>query len=284
MLNRRNFLKTSASALAGMYALHTKTALANLGALPKEKSLKRIGVQLYTVRSLMEKDFEGTLKKVAAIGYKEVEFAGYYERKPADIKKLLDELGIKAPATHQGLAVFEQKMDWLIETSKILGHQYLVCPWLTPEMRNSIDTYKKLAASFNKFGEACQKAGLHFAYHNHDFEFETVDGQIPYDVLLAETDPKLVQMELDLYWIKKAGKDVFTYFEKAPGRYALCHVKDMDESGKMMDVGKGKMDFGKIFAQAQQAGLQHFFVEHDQPEDPGQSIATSFQSLKALKF
>lgn len=282
MLNRRDFLKSSTGMLAGLYALDSKALQASM--LSKETSLKRIGVQLYTVRSLMEKDFEGTLKKVAAAGYNDVEFAGYYERKPADIKKLLDELGLKAPSTHQGLAVFEQKMDWLLETAKTLGHDYIVCPWLSPEMRTSIDTYKKLAVSFNKFGEACQKAGMHFAYHNHDFEFETVDGQIPYDVLLAETDPKLVHMEIDLFWIKEAGKDVFSYFEKAPGRFALCHVKDMDENGKMTDVGKGKMDFGKIFAQAKQAGLKYYFVEHDQPEDPMQSITTSAQSLKVLKF
>jgi sugar phosphate isomerase/epimerase len=278
MTSRRNFLKTSAGVLAGLYAVDAKTLWA------KEKSLERFGVQLYSVRSLMAKDFEGTLKQVAAAGYKEVEFAGYYERKPEDIKKLLDQLGLKAPATHQGLAVFEQKMDWLLETSKTLGHKYLVCPWLAPEMRTSIDTYKKLAASFNKFGEACQKARVHFAYHNHEFEFETVDGQIPYDVLLAETDPKLVLMEIDLFWIAKAGKDVFSYFDKAPGRYALCHVKDMDAEGKMTDVGKGKIDFGKIFAQAKHAGLKHFFVEHDQPEDPLQSITASAQHLKALKF
>ena len=277
MTSRRNFLKTSAGVLAGLYAVDAKTLWA------KEKSLERLGVQLYSVRSLLEKDFEGTLKKVAAAGYKEFEFAGYYERKPKELRKFLDDLGVKAPSTHQGLAVFEQKMDWLIETAKILGHEYVVCPWIGPEMR-TMDNYKKLAALFNKIGEACQKAGLRFAYHNHDFEFETIDGQIPFDVLLAETDPKLVFMELDLYWIKKAGKDALAYFAKAPGRYALCHVKDMDENGKMVSVGQGKIDFGKIFAQAKLAGLKHFFVEHDQPEDPLQSVSSSAQHLKALKF
>lgn len=282
MLNRRDFLKTSAGMLAGVYALDANALKALTPS--KEKSLERLGVQLFTVRSLMEKDFEGTLKQVAAAGYKEVEFAGYYERKPGDVKKLLEDLGLQAPATHQGLAVFEQKMDWLLEIAKTLGHKYLVCPWLSPDMRTSIDTYKKLAASFNKFGEACQKAGMHFAYHNHDFEFETVEGQIPYDVLLAETDPKLVYMEIDLFWIAKAGKDVFRYFDKAPGRYALCHVKDMDADGKMTEVGKGNIDFGKIFAQAKHAGLKHFFVEHDQPAQPLESITASAQHLKALKF
>lgn len=278
MLSRRNFLKTSAGVFAGLSLLDTKDLFA------KEKSLKSIGVQLYTLRSILDKDFEGVLKKLAALGYKEFEFAGYYERKPKELRKFLDDLGVKASSTHQGLAVFEQKLDWILETATTLGHKYVVCPWLTPEMRTSIDTYKKLAASFNKFGEACNKAGVHFAYHNHDFEFETVDGQIPFDVLLAETDPKLVHMELDLYWIAKAGKDVFAYFDKAPGRYALCHVKDMDADGKMVDVGKGKIDFGKIFAQAQKAGLQHFIVEHDSPSDPIQSVAASIQHLKALKF
>lgn len=277
MLSRRNFLKTSAGMLAGMYALDAHNLFA------KEKSLDRIGIQLYTLRSLLDKDFEGVLKKLAALGYKEFEFAGYYERKPKELRKFLDDLGVKAPSTHQGLAVFEQKMDWLIETAKILGHEYVVCPWISPEMR-TMDNYKKLAASFNQIGAACQKAGLRFAYHNHDFEFETIDGQIPFEVLLAETDPKLVFMELDLFWIKKAGKDALAYFEKAPGRYALCHVKDMDANGKMTEVGKGQIDFGKIFAQAKLAGLKHFFVEHDQPEEPLQSVATSAQHLKALKF
>lgn len=278
MMNRRTFLKTSTGAV--LSGLLTKTVSAGAA----ERSLKKIGVQLYTVRSLMEKDFNGTLAKVAAAGYQEVEFAGYYEHKPKDVKKLLNRLGLKAPSTHQGLAVFEQKMDWLIETAKIIGHQYVVCPWLSTEQRSTIDHYKKLAASFNQFGEASQKAGLQFAYHNHDFEFAPLAGQIPFDVLLAETDPKLVQIEIDLYWMIKAGYDPLAYFEKYPGRFPLCHVKDMAAEQKMVDVGQGQIDFAKIFAQSQQAGLKHYFVEHDQPENPLQSITASGQYLKALKF
>lgn len=278
MMNRRTFLQTSAGATLG--SLLGKFAIAN----PTGKSLAKIGVQLYTVRSLMEKDFTGTLEKVAQAGYKEVEFAGYYDRKPKDIKKLLHRLGLQAPATHQGLAVFEQKMDWLVETAKILGHEYVVCPWLAPEQRGTIADYKKLAAAFNKFGEACQKAGLQFAYHNHDFEFVATEGQIPFDVLLAETDPQLVQIEIDLYWIIKAGADPLAYFAKHPGRFALCHVKDMAAEQKMVEVGKGNIDFGKIFAQSQQAGLKHYFVEHDQPENPLESITVSCQYLKNLTF
>jgi sugar phosphate isomerase/epimerase len=277
MMNRRTFLKTSASATLG-------SLLANsLPAQAAGKSLAKIGVQLYTVRSLMQKDFEGTLKKVAEAGYKELEFAGYYDRKPEEVKKLLDGLGLQAPSTHVPIEMLRDKLDTVIQTAKAVGHQYIVCPWLAPADR-TLEKYKAHAALFNKVGEACRKANIQFAYHNHDFEFETVDGKIPYDVLLAETDPKLVQMELDLFWIKKGGQDALAYFAKHPGRFPLCHVKDMTEDQKMVDVGQGKIDFAAIFAQSKQAGLKHYFVEHDNPADPLQSITASCRYLKSLKF
>jgi sugar phosphate isomerase/epimerase len=281
MMNRRTFLKTSASATLG--GLLAKSALAKAAANPAGKSLGKIGLQLYTVRDLMKKDFTGTLEKVAAVGYKEVEFAGYFDNKPEDVRKLLDRLNLKAPATHISIEALRDRLDSVIQTAKAVGHQYIVCPWLSP-MERSLENYKAHAAFFNKVGEACRKAGIQFAYHNHDFEFETKDGKIPYDVLLDETDSKLVQMELDLFWIKKGGHEALAYFAKYPGRFALCHVKDMDENQKMVDVGRGKIDFGKIFAQAKQAGLKHFFVEHDEPKDSLQSITASCQYLKNLKF
>jgi sugar phosphate isomerase/epimerase len=285
MMNRRTFLKASAGLTAGGffvmrpgYAREQEKAQS-----PAGKSLEKIGLQLYTVRELMKKDFAGMLEKVAATGYHEVEFAGYFDHKPEDVRKLLDRLGLKAPASHIQLGDFRNKLEATIDTAKIIGHHYLVCPWLSP-LERSLEQYNAHAAFFNKVGEACQKAGLQFAYHNHDFEFEVKDGKLPYEVLLAETDPKLVQMEVDLFWIRKGGQDALAYFEKHPGRFPLCHVKDMDEKEKMTDVGKGRIDFGKIFAQAPQAGLKHFFVEHDNPEDPLASIAASYQHLKNLKF
>ena len=141
-----------------------------------------------------------------------------------------------------------------------------------------------MAELFNKVGEKCQEAGLQFGYHNHDFEFDSLDGQIPYDLLLQGTDPKLVQMELDIYWIKKAGKDPLAYFERYRGRFALCHVKDMTEAEEMVDVGEGEIDFAEIFSKSEEAGLKHYFVEHDHPEDPLKSIKTSFKYLKQLEF
>ncbi len=280
MINRRDFLKTSVSAAFGGFLMNNLQAReAPAGA----KSLGKIGVQLYTVRDLMKQDFAGTLKKVAKIGYQEVEFAGYFDNKPAEIRKLLDGLGLTAPAVHVGIDLLRDKLDATLETAKIIGHKYIVCPWLAPEER-TLEKYKEHAALFNKAGEACKKAGLQFAYHNHDFEFEAQDGKIPYDLLLAETDPKLVQMELDLFWIRKGRHDALAYFEKHPGRFPLCHVKDMTEDEKMVDVGAGKIDFAAIFAQSKQAGLKHYFVEHDNPGDALQSITTSYQYLKKLKF
>ncbi len=280
MINRRDFLKISASAALGGLYLEELQAHA---ALPAKKSLEKIGVQLYSVRDLMKQDFAGTLEKVAKIGYKEVEFAGYFDHTPEDVKKLLDGLGLKAPSVHVSIDLLRDKLDATLATSKIIGHQYLVCPWLAPPDR-TLEKYKEHAAFFNKVGEACQKAGFQFAYHNHDFEFEAQDGKIPYDLLLAETDPKLVGMELDLFWVRKAGQDALAYFEKQPGRFPLCHVKDMADDQKMVEVGSGKIDFAAIFAHSKQAGLKHYFVEHDNPADPLQSITASYQHLKQLQF
>jgi sugar phosphate isomerase/epimerase len=280
MMNRRNFLKASAGAVMGTLFVDRVQASA---VLPSKGSLDKIGVQLYSVRDLMKKDFAGTLEKVAKIGYKEVEFAGYFDNKPEDVRKLLDGLGLKAPAVHVSIDVLRDSLDATLATSKIIGHQYIVCPWLSPADR-TLEKYKEHAALFNKVGEACQKAGIQFAYHNHEFEFEAQDGKIPYDMLLADTDPKLVQMELDLFWIRKGGQETLAYFEKHPGRFPLCHVKDMTADQKMVDVGAGTIDFAKIFAQSKQAGLKHYFVEHDEPSNPLQSITASYQHLKQLKF
>lgn len=280
MINRRDFLKTSASAAFGGFLMNNLRARE---ALTGAKSLGKIGVQLYTVRDLMKQDFAGTLEKVAKVGYQEVEFAGYFDNKPAEVRKLLDGLGLTAPAVHVGIDLLRDKLDATLETAKIIGHKYIVCPWLAPEER-TLEKYKEHATLFNKAGEACKKAGLQFAYHNHDFEFEAQGGKIPYDLLLAETDPKLVQMELDLFWIRKGGQDPLAYFEKHPGRFPLCHVKDMVADEKMVEVGAGKIDFAQIFSHSKHAGLQHYFVEHDNPGDALQSITTSYQYLKKLKF
>ncbi len=246
--------------------------------------LKRIGVQLYTVRNALKADFDGTLRKVAAIGYKEVEFAGYMGRTPAQVKASLKQAGLRAPAEHIDLEVLEQEWGATVEAAHTVGHEYLVVAWIDAARRSSIEDYKRIAGIFNQLGRQANAAGLRFGYHNHAYEMAPLEGQVPYDVLLQHTDPDLVCFEMDLYWTTDGGKDPLAYFAKYPGRFPLVHVKDRTATGQMVDVGQGTIDWGAIFAHRKQAGMKHEFVEHDEPGDPFASITASYDYLRALRF
>ncbi|MFB6230673.1 MAG: sugar phosphate isomerase/epimerase family protein [Salinibacter sp.] len=290
-MHRRRFLSTALQATGGLCAGLPLAACAS-DADPSNSTaaeasgsaaaaLPAIGLQLYTIRSVLDKDFRKTMEQVAEIGYDEVEFAGYYDRSPKEINALLDELGLAAPATHVPLSRIRKAPGAIIRTAKTIGHQYVVCPYLAEKERTSLDDYRQRAKEFSAFGQRCTKAGLQFAYHNHDFEFMAMEGTRPYDVLLQETSPKHVQMEIDLYWIVEAGHDPLEYIAQAPDRYPLCHVKDRGANGGMVSVGKGTIDFASIF---REANFQHYFVEHDNPENPMQSIKTSHRTLQNLKI
>lgn len=277
-MDRREFLGASSAIALGSFlppACRTSHAA----------RLDRIGLQLYTVRDVLERDFEGTLARVAQIGYKEVEFAGYFKHSPADVRAMLDRHGLSAPAVHTGSIAPD---DWkaALDAAKVVGHQYIVVPWVPQEKRMTLDGWKRVAEDFNRAGETARAAGVQFAYHNHDFEFPRMEGRIPFDVLLESTDPKLVQLEIDLYWITKGGQDPLTYFARWPGRVPLVHVKDSmgGPEHKMVDVGAGKIDWKRIFAKRDQAGIKHFFVEHDQPPQPFEDIAASYKYLSQLEF
>jgi len=280
-LKRREFLKiSSGAALGSLFLLDCQSQA-------KEKKLQKlagIGVQLYTVRDQMEKDFAGTLENVARIGYKEVEFAGYFGNDPKEVKTMLDDLGLSAPAAHISLDRFQNDLDNLIEASNTVGHTYLICPSLPGDKRDSIDYYKEIAAFFNETGEKCKQAGMRFGYHNHSFEFEPIDGIMPYDFLLKKTEPQYVTMEMDIFWTINAGFEPVDYFKKYPGRFELCHVKDMAADKKMVDVGAGRIDFANIFAYSETAGMKHYVVEHDKPENSLQSITNSYKYLNKLRY
>jgi sugar phosphate isomerase/epimerase len=242
--------------------------------------IQTAGLQLYTLRSIMNDDLEGNFRRIAEIGYKELEFAGYYDRTPQEIRAILDENGFTAPSTHISSAQFRNSLDKIIEDAKIIGHEYVICPHPGDEPFETLDDYRAMAEFFNEVGMKCQEAGLKFGYHNHSFEFEEIDGVVPYDILLEETDPELVPMQLDLCWIVNAGKDPVAYFEKHPGRFHLCHVKDLDANGELANVGSGTIDFARIFASAPTAGLKHYIVEHDRPgDDPFESIRVCYNYL-----
>ena len=247
-------------------------------------SLSRIGVQLYTVRNAMKENAERTLEQVARIGYKEVEFAGYFGRTPQQVRAQLDANGLTAPSAHSAdLPTVRTRFAEVLETATIIGHRYVLCASL-PRSEQTLDGYKRIAAEFNSAGEVAAKSGLVFGFHNHDEVFKPLGSTTGYDILLAETDPKLVAMQMDLFWIVKGGKDPLAYFAKYPGRFASVHVKDMAAGGAMVDVGAGQLPFAKYFAQSKQAGIRHYFVEHDEPADPFASIAASYRYLAALKF
>jgi sugar phosphate isomerase/epimerase len=251
---------------------------------------QRIGVQLYTVRDRMGSDFESTLEQVAAIGYDDVEFAGYYDRTPQQVRALLDRLNLRAPSSHIALEQFRSDLDGVLASAKQIGHEWVTVPFLPPAERGDLEKWRSLAAEFNRYAAAAKQQGLNFAYHNHDFEFAGVrGGQTGYDVLLEDTDPDLVDFELDIYWATFAGRDAVEIFNRAPGRFKLWHVKDLAGTGAergMAPVGKGQIDWKRIFDNAELAGLRYPFVEHDSAASyPGgsvESIRTSFQYLEQL--
>ena len=275
-----------------------------------QHKIEKIGVQLYTVRFPMKDEFEGSLAKVAEIGYKEVELAEfaqaadgtvtYFGRSPADIRAAFKRHGLTSPATHvKYSSLTPENFPKVVEASKIIGNSYIVMPWIEEADRKDPDIWKKAAAAFNRAGETSKKAGIQFAYHNHWFEFLPVAGKLPYDVLLAEADPDLVKMELDLCWITVTGNDPLAYFSKYPGRFPLVHVKDTkaiptmtaagaqnfgDTFADMADVGSGIIDWKKIFAQSEKAGIRHYFVEYDKPKAPFDSIKHSYDYLDTLRF
>jgi sugar phosphate isomerase/epimerase len=291
MASRRAFVKSAALLSAG--ALVSPALLA---AAPKQY----IGLQLYTVRDAMQQDPAGTLAKVAQLGYNSVEGATYtgsqkfYGMEPAAFAKVLKQNGLLMPSSHYMLGealnngqptqgTILHGWDKAVDDAAQAGAKYMVCAYLLDSERGTLDHYKQVAAHLNKAGERCKKAGIQLCYHNHDFEFMAQGGQLPYDILLKETDKQLLKMELDLYWATKAGHDPLALFKAHPGRFPLWHVKDMDKTEKkdFTEVGNGVIDFKKIFAARQLAGMQYFFVEQDRtPGDPFVSIKQSIGYIK----
>lgn len=290
MLNRRTFLRQAACSAGGAAVALNANNLTNAFTMDTASAaakLGKLGVQLYTVRGEMSKDFDGSLRKIAEIGYKQVEFAGYYNRTPQQVKTLLTQLGLESPSVHVSLADLRDNLPKAIDAAKVIGHRYLICPYLQPKERETLDQYKELVATLNKAGEECKKAGLQLAYHNHDFEFVALDGKLPFDLLLTETDKNLVKIELDLYWIVKAKQDPIAWIEKNPGRFVAFHVKDMDATPKAFftEVGRGTINFKPIFAKSKKAGVELFIVEQDQtPGSPFDSLKISYDYLKNLEY
>lgn len=259
MNTRRDFIKISGCLAAG-------AMLPKYGIAGNVLKIKNPGIQLYTVRKEMLADATGTLRKLATIGYKELESArsekgNYYGLPPKEIKKITKDLGMTLRSGHVQI---DKQWQQSIDAAAEAGQQYLIASVL-PTPGQTIENYQRCADAFTKAAEDCKKANLLFGYHNHDTEFDKADGLVLYDILLKGTDPALVKMEMDLGWVVMAGFDPVKYFEQYPGRFPLWHLKDMDRSKKQStEFGKGQIDITKLFGHAKQAGMQHFFVEQEE--------------------
>jgi sugar phosphate isomerase/epimerase len=290
MISRRTFVhRAAALAAAGL------TSQGN----PPRPSYK-MGLQLYTVRAAMARDVDDTLRRAAAMGYQEVETygfdpagIGYYRMPAADFAERLRAHGMTTPSGHYDLNRFastslddlQRYVDRCIEGARALGQRYITWPLVDPPDR-TIDGFKKVAARLNAAGEQTKKAGLLMAYHNHDFEFVDHNGRLGYDVILAETDPALVKLQMDLYWVARGSTtSPNEWFRRQPGRFVMWHVKDMHRTSRdYTEVGNGSIDFTRIWPDAQLAGLQHFFVEQGSnfTHDPLRSIADSAEYVKRV--
>ena len=276
-----------ASAVAG--ALWPETTFA---ASPDDHSenarIRRIGVQLYTVRDAMKKDgVDATLARIAQLGFREVEFAGYYDRTAAQIRDALSANGLTSPSTHVQLSQLKgDDLTKMIDMATSVGHKWINLAFLVPEDRGSVEKYNAHADAMMAAQEIAKKSGITVGYHNHDFEFEPLGNTNGYEILLDRTKDSGIQFEMDLYWMSVAGKDPVSYWTRFPGRFPMVHVKDNAgaPANEMRPVGSGTINWAALFAKRKVAGIQHFYVEHDNPSDPWASLTSSVAYLTPLRF
>jgi len=293
--SRRNFLKLSATGALGALVLSQYA----FKSAPVDPKTFGIGIQLYTIRDAMAKDVPGSLKKVSDLGYKYLELASYangkfYGYEPAEFKKIVSDLGMVILSSHtqvEALGITLDNAKKMAEDHAKIGVKYCIQPWVVEEARKTLDSYKKMAAEWNKVGGIMKEHKIQFGYHNHNFEFNTVEGKIPYyDVFMVELDKDLVTMELDLFWAIKAGQNPVEMFKKYPGRFQLFHMKDMftkeapfyvPSTNDFAPVGAGLINFKEILAAKKIAGLKYMLVEQDSTKDgkPFDAIKTSITNL-----
>ena len=248
--------------------------------------MAKIGLQLYSIKELTEKDFFGSLEKVAKIGYQGVEFAGFFGAPASELKKVLDDLGIVPCGSHTGIDALEEELNRVIDYNLEIGNQYIICPGLPEHMRDSYDAYLKLADKFNEIGQKCKDQGIQFGYHNHDVEFQKFNGEYGLDILLSNTQPDLVHMELDTFWVEYAGLKSVDFMKKYPKQHSsLIHIKDMKSLDEKIstEVGNGIMDFVEIINLAKELGTKWYIVEQEELEMPQlESIEKSLEYLNSI--
>jgi sugar phosphate isomerase/epimerase len=278
-VKRRDFFAAAAGVIAGMTA---GAAYAQRGATQK---LGKIGLQLYTLRDMMKRSVPRTLEAVAKAGYKEVEFAGYFNVTSRQIRQLLDANGLTSPSAHVQMTDLGPSWEVMLEDANIVGQKYLTVAWIDASDR-TLDGYKRIADRLNEAGIKAIGEGVQLAFHNHAYGFDPIAGQIPYEILLRQTDPRYLVMEADVFWMRQAKQDPLSWFARYPGRFHMLHLKDMGPPPKnrMLDVGKGVIDWRTLLSRSKAAGVRHYFVEHDEPSDPIASIRSSYRYLRTVTF
>jgi len=322
MSNRRDFLKGSgALALGGLFfsRAHAESAFFN------NEHLSKIGLQLFSIPKLLEKDFAGTMKMVAQTGFREIEFygpypfstveakehwkaitpsvgfegSGYFGLDIKDVKKILDDNGLSSPSMHTDLATLSDNLGPMAEAAHVLGQTYVVLPSYSTE--KNLDGYKRLAEQFNKIGAHAKQLGIRFAFHNHGNGLKEMEGKIPLELILEQTDPASVFLQMDIYWTTAGGIDPVAYLDKYPGRYRLLHLKDMTKQMRfsgdggdpkqwielwpyMADAGSGVLDLKSIISHGKKSGVEHFILERDIVPDPEHALERSYKYLSGLDF
>lgn len=284
-ISRRNFIKTTTGAAAFISMPQIL-----MGCSDNTKTLKDFGLQLYTIRDVIPADPVGVLKQVAQMGYTQIEsYEGekgfFWGMTNLDFKKLMDDLGMKIISSHTDIRKdFERKAAEAAE----IGMSYLIDPWEGPQ--KSIDDFKRLADLFNEKGEICKKNGIRFAYHNHAYSFETLEEQIPQDVLMQNTNPDLVDFEMDIYWVVTAGQDPAVWFQKYPKRWRLCHIKDREKGAPANKgdatcvLGTGSINWQTVLKQALEEGMEYYIVEQEQYQNMSSTEAAKLNAEYLKKF
>lgn len=288
MTQRRDFLKFLGATAAAGALLPRTTLAAAVDELSHSAKLRKIGVQLYSVRGAMEKDgVEATLARIARIGFREVEFAGYFGRNATQIRDALKANGLTSPSVHVPLQqLTDPNFPKFVADAATIGHKWINLAWLAPPDRGSAEKYNAHADALLAAQKVASAAGLTMGYHNHEFEFDPLGSTNGYEILLDRTTGSGIQFEMDLFWMSVAKQDPVKYWTRFPGRFPLVHVKDNagPPSNEMRSVGAGVINWAALFEKRQVAGIKHFYVEHDNPPDPWASITTSHAYLKRLRF
>jgi sugar phosphate isomerase/epimerase len=291
---RREFLKLGTNIAAGIVLLPVIskcTSSENKTAEAGGVGIDTFGLQLYSLRDDLPKDPKGVLQKVSSFGYKQIEsyehdkLGMFWGMTNTDFKKYMDDLGMVIVASHCNINKdFEKKVN----DAAAIGMKYLICP--SVDTQKTVDDYKKIAAQFNQCAEICKKAGIRFAYHNHDHDFKKIEGQIPQDIYMQNTDASLVDFEMDIFWVVTSGNDPEEWLNKYPNRFRFCHIKDRikgtTEREASCDLGKGSIDFKKVLKTAKDKGMQYYIVEQERYDgsNPLKAIEVDAVYMKSFKM